>query len=99
METLKSIGDWLRRQGRKINVVLRAAPTWLTAAGAAVAYFHENIVGLLPPAWQGDATDLAVSLAGAIAAATAIIRRVTPVDTAERGVLPVPQDPPLPPGV
>lgn len=91
--------DWIITQGQKAKVILKAAPTWFTTAAAAVAYFHDNIIQLLPVAWQGDAADLAVSLGASFAAAISLIRRVTPVEKGARGVLPVVAPQPLYPDV
>lgn len=73
----------------RILVVLKAAPTYLVAAGAVVTIVADELAKALPNGWQDNAVQIGGAVAGVIAAATAIIRRVTPVVEAERGLLPV----------
>lgn len=67
-------------------VILKAAPTYLTGAAVVLTVFHEEIAGLLPESQEtlGSYVTLVVAWLGA---ATQIIRRVTPVAPAERGIL------------
>lgn len=74
----------------RVKVVLTALPTYLTAATAVVVIAREEIVGVLPEAWQGDASEIIVTVLAVLAAATNVIRRVTPVLPADRGLLPTP---------
>ena len=70
----------------QIKVIIEAAPTYFTGAAVVLTIFHEEIAGLLPE--QAEALGSFVTLAVAwLGAATQIIRRVTPVPVAERGIL------------
>ncbi len=69
----------------KIRTLLGAAPTYLTAAAVVVAAISEEI-GEAFPGIDGDVTKIAGPVLAAIAAAIAIVRRVTPVVPAERGL-------------
>lgn len=71
----------------RVKVVLTAAPTYLTAASAAVIIAREEIVELLPEAWQGNAVQVTVTALAWLTAAITIIRRVTPVLPDDRGLL------------
>lgn len=71
----------------RIKVLLKAAPTYLAAAGVLVAILADEIGKLAPSGWQDNAVQILGSLAGIIAAATAIVRRVTPVLPKQRGLL------------
>lgn len=69
----------------RVNVVARAAVTWITLAGTVVSLLMAEIANTF-----GVESDAYVALARVsvwIATAVAIIRRVTPVPAAERGVL------------
>jgi len=76
----------------KILVVLRAAPTYLAVFTLLLTVFAEEIIPLLPD-------NAAVVIAGWVAVALAwvaaivrVISRVTPVQPADRGLLPVEAD-------
>jgi hypothetical protein len=74
----------------RTRVLLSAAPTWLAGAGVVVGALSEEIAEALPTGDLSDTvTQIGVAVLGAIAAATAIVRRVTPVFGAARGLLPV----------
>ncbi len=71
----------------RVRVVLRAAPTWLTAAAVVLtAAAHE--ISTIAPAGGEDVVRWLVTAAGWLASAVMIIRRVTPVDASDRGLLP-----------
>lgn len=72
----------------RARVILTAAPTYLVAAGAVVTIVADEVSKLLPPGWQDNAAQIAGAAVGILGAAVAIIRRVTPVLPAERGILP-----------
>lgn len=73
----------------RTRVLLSAAPTWLAGAGVVVGALSEEIAKALPDGPVDDTvTQIGVVVLGAIAAATAIVRRVTPVFGADRGLLP-----------
>lgn len=81
------MSERLRQFWAKVVVVLRAAPTWLTAAAVVLTTSAEEIGGLLPDG--GEALgQLVVRVVAWIGAAIVIIRRVTPVAPDERGLLP-----------
>jgi hypothetical protein len=75
----------------RVRVFFKSAPTYLVAASAAVTILTEEISQEL----TGDVAANVVSLGGKavsiIAAAVAIIRRVTPVLPDERGMLSPPK--------
>lgn len=71
----------------RIGVLLRAAPTYLAAAGVIIAIIADEVGKLAPSGWQDNAIQILGVLAGIIAAATAIVRRVTPVAPADRGLI------------
>jgi hypothetical protein len=75
---------------KRVSVVLKAAPTWLLAASTAITITSEELVKLLPDTWDEQVVRWAAVATGAIAAAVAIIRRVSPVLPDERGLLPPP---------
>jgi hypothetical protein len=65
----------------RVAVILKAAPTYLTAAATLLTV----IVSLSP---AGPVAAFATAAIAAIGSAIAIIRRVTPVVEGERGILP-----------
>lgn len=71
----------------RIGVLLHAAPTYLAAAGVIIAILADEVGKLAPSGWQDNAVQILGVLAGIVAAATAIVRRVTPVAPPERGLL------------
>ena len=79
------MSDFLTRA----RVVLGNLATWLLAAAAVVGIFAEEIVAVLPDDWDGPVAQGAAVVLAVIAAAVAIIRRVTPVIGAQHGLLPV----------
>ncbi len=72
----------------RARVILTAAPTYLVAAGTVVAMVADEVSKVLPAGWQDNAAQAAGFVLGIIGAAIAIVRRVTPVLPAERGILP-----------
>lgn len=69
----------------RARVVLRAAPTWLTAAAVILtAAAHE--ISTLAPSGGEDVVRWLVTAAAWLTSAVAIIRRVTPVPAAQRGL-------------
>lgn len=95
VSTYADVMTFLRDLYRKTLVVLTAAPTYLAGAVMVLTIFREEVVSVLPDAWQADATGVIVSVVGALAAAIAVIRRVTPVLKGERGLLPPPTGEPV----
>ena len=71
----------------RVRVVLTAAPTYLTSAAVAVALARDEIAKLFPEAAE-EVGRWAVPIAAGLLAAARVIRRVTPVLPAERGLLP-----------
>lgn len=71
----------------RLRVLLGAVPTYLAAAGVIVAILADEIGKLAPGGWQDNAVQILGVLAGIIAAATAIVRRVMPVAPNQRGLL------------
>lgn len=72
---------------KRIQVLLRAAPTYLMGAAIVVSAVSDEIAKAFPDTAAGVARVAAPVLAG-IAALVAIVRRVTPVATGDRGLLP-----------
>ena len=72
----------------RVLTLIKALPTWLTAAAAVIAIFSEEIVDLLPESWQGGFSQGVLVVLAILAAAVNIVRRVTPVVSAERGLHP-----------
>lgn len=84
---------------KRARVILKAAPTYLVAAGAVVSIVADEVAKVLPTGWQDNAAQIGGAVAGVIGAAVLIVRRVTPVLVAERGLLSPPDGPkPPPPG-
>lgn len=71
----------------RAKVVATTAVTYLTAVAVLITAAHEEIAGLLPEGTAEDVAGYVVIALGWIGAAIAIIRRVTPVDPANRGLL------------
>lgn len=77
------IGGMLAR----IKVLLKAAPARIIAlAGTAVVAIEEG-AKYLPTGWQDNAVQIGGIIAALLLAAQQIVRRVTPVDKSERGLL------------
>jgi hypothetical protein len=72
----------------RVKVVLSAAVTWLVVASSVVTVFADEIAPIIPAPWSERASAIAVTVLGVLAAAIAIIRRVSPVLPDERGILP-----------
>lgn len=71
----------------RVVVVLKAAPTYLTAIAAVVPLIAGDLAKVMPDQAE-DITAWAIRIAAWLTAAALIIRRVTPVDKADRGLLP-----------
>lgn len=72
----------------RIRVLLKAAPTYLAAVGVVVALVADEVGKLAPSGWQDNAVQILGTVGGIVAAAAAIVRRVTPiVDRADHGLL------------
>lgn len=80
--------DWFKKLGPRILVILKAAPTWLVAASTAITIFAEEIVAILPDSWDPVVVRWSAIAVGFLTAVINIIRRVSPVLPAERGILP-----------
>lgn len=74
----------------RLRVVATAAVTWLTGAAALIQFAAPHIAEQLPAGAAETFTAWAVRVAAWVAVAVLIIRRVTPVPEAERGVIPPP---------
>lgn len=74
----------------RAKVIGSSAVTYLTAASAVVVILAEEIAKVLPSGYSDDVGRWAIVVVAVIAAAIAIIRRVTPVIPSDRGILPVP---------
>jgi hypothetical protein len=79
----------------KVRVILKAWPTWAAAFTAVLGVVAAEVIPLLPEQVGVRVAGWVAVALSVIAAATAVVRRVTPVLPAERGVLP----PPPPPSV
>lgn len=71
----------------RIKVIATAAVTWLVAASVFVAVAAPAIAELLPTGDRSAVIEWSVRAAAWLAGAAAIIRRVTPVEPADRGIL------------
>lgn len=73
---------------KRAKVLLTAAPTWLAGAGVVVGALSEEIAEALPDGPFDDRVKtIGVAVLAAIAAATAIVRRVSPVFGIHKGLL------------
>lgn len=79
----------LKRLRDRIVVILKAAPTYLVLASTVLTVIADELAKILPTPWAERLTALVITVTAALAAAIAIIRRVTPVLPEERGILPV----------
>lgn len=68
-------------------VVLKAAPTWIAALSTAITLAADEIVAVLPDQWDGAVAAWVARAVAFLAAVVAIVRRVTPVAKAARGLL------------
>jgi len=68
---------------KKTQVIATAAVTWLTVAGVVIQAVVAQVGGDWP--WAAEYGARALIVIGAV---TAVIRRVAPVEKADRGVLP-----------
>lgn len=71
----------------RLRVLLKAAPTWLTAAAVIVATLRDTIAEQFPGVAE-DVAAVAAPVLAVITAALLIVRRVAPVLPEERGLLP-----------
>lgn len=74
----------------RARVVLRAAPTYLVALSTIVSIVAEEVAAVLPAGPATTVGVIAVRVVAVLAAAVAIIRRVTPVVDSQHGLLPAP---------
>lgn len=74
----------------RVRVVLTAAPTYITTVAMVATVASEEIARAFPAAAE-PVGRVAVVVAAVAGAAVAIIRRVTPVLPAARGLLPAEQ--------
>ena len=72
----------------RIRVLLTAAPTWLAGAAVVVGAVSDEVAKAVPDGWQDNVIAIGGPVLAVIGAATAIVRRVTPVFGADRGLLP-----------
>jgi hypothetical protein len=72
----------------RIRVLLKAAPAQLVAATSVVTIVVDETGKVLPHGWQDNAAQIGGVVLIVLGAATAIVRRVTPVIESERGLLP-----------
>lgn len=78
----------MKKLAARIRVILTAAPTWLVFAALTVQIVTEEISKILPAGWAARVVAIGGAVGAIIGAAIAIIRRVSPVLPAERGILP-----------
>lgn len=71
-----------------LKVVTTAAPTVLAGVVLAAPIVAEEAAKVLPAPWSDRVTAVCLTVAAAAGAAVAVIRRVTPVVKAQRGILP-----------
>lgn len=71
----------------RARTILSALVTWLLVASAVLTTIADDIAPALPAPWSERVTAIVISVLGVVSAAIAIIRRVTPVDSADRGLL------------
>jgi len=71
----------------RLRVLLNAAPTYLVAAAIVVTAVSSEIADAFPGNAATVVTKIAGYLLAGIGAATGIVRRVTPVLPAERGLI------------
>lgn len=76
----------------KVRVVASAAVTWLVIAEGVLLAVVAEVVPQLPEPWGSRVGTFVASALAVLATAIVIIRRVTPVEPEERGILP--QSPP-----
>lgn len=76
----------------RARVVLRAAPTYLTAVAAATPFVSTQLATVLPDQAERIGS-IGLCVAAWLTAAVLIIRRVAPVLPADRGVLPTDTNP------
>lgn len=70
-------------------VLAHAAPTFIVAASALLTYATAELAPLLPAGWLEVAGHVVGYALAWVGAAAAIVRRVSPVPPAKRGILPV----------
>ncbi|MGD9798260.1 MAG: hypothetical protein AB7H43_15290 [Acidimicrobiia bacterium] len=72
----------------RVLVVLKAAPTYLTAIAVVLPLLAGDLAEVLPAGAAETVGEVALVIAAWLGAAVAIIRRVTPVAEHRRGLLP-----------
>jgi hypothetical protein len=75
---------------QRLRVLLKAAPTWLAAVAAVLGVIAAEVVPNLPDNLAAKVGGVVAFGLSIVAAATAVVRRVTPVLPPERGILPPP---------
>lgn len=73
----------------RLRVLLRAAPTYLTIAAVIVASLADALAGYVDQPATAALVRILGIVGSALGAAILIVRRVTPVVEADRGLLPV----------
>lgn len=74
--------------GHRLVVIVKAAPTWLAAIVTAAPIIATALADQLPTAWAADVTNVGVRVVAIAGAAIVVIRRLTPVAKADRGLTP-----------
>jgi len=83
-------GMTLKTLVARAKVVLTAAPTYLVAAAVLIPFVVDQLATVLPTTWSETVAQVAGKAVAVLGVAVAIIRRVTPVPAAQRGLLPLP---------
>jgi hypothetical protein len=72
----------------KVKIVLTAIPTYGAAAVAVLTVISTSVVPLLPVGVGVKVAAWIAAALGVIQAVVAVVKRVTPVEEADRGILP-----------
>jgi len=78
----------------RLKTLFTAAPTWLVLAAAIVVEVRDSIAEVFPGIGE-DVAGIAAPILAVLAVAVLIVRRVTTVIKADRGLLPVVNPTPL----
>lgn len=70
----------------KLKTLFTALPTYLVALSAVVTILSQEIASVLPTGAAEDVGRIALIVVGVLGAAVNIVRRVTPVLPADRGL-------------
>lgn len=71
----------------RIKVLAKALPTWAVLASAVVVENADTLAGAFSDVTPQDPEALIVQIAAVVAAVVGIVRRVTPVPKAQRGLV------------